>query len=239
MKSLVIGNGQVGQAIYSVIRKHHEAYVRDLEDYAIDNIEVLHICYPEHDDFIETTRKYILQYKAAVVVIHSSIRVGTCNKLSDNIVYSPVRGRHPKLASDLLIYPKFIFSNNEIVRNIAFDYFDKCGFQCYSFENPSAGELLKLLSNIHMGIEIAWRQEVDRILKHYGVNSAIYEEWEESYQIGYTESGDSHIARPLMRPDPIGGHCIIPCTEILAKQFPSKIFDFVLDSNQERLREAK
>lgn len=239
MKSLVIGNGEVGQAVFNTIKGHYDSYVRDLEDIQIDGIKVLHICYPDHDDFINTTINYISQYQPLLTIVHSSIKVGTSNRLSDTIVYSPVRGRHPKLESDLKIYAKFIFSNSEPMRDLAYDYFDQCGIVCYSFKNPAAGELLKLLSNIHMGLEIAWRQEVERVLVHYGVDSTIYEEWEQTYNDGYMKSGDDHLVRPLMRPDPIGGHCIIPCTEILSKQFPSKIFDFILESNQERLREAQ
>lgn len=238
IKTLIIGNGEVGQALREVIAPHHETHVKDIEPLFVPGIEVLQICYPDHADFIKNTKDYIKLYNPKLTIINSSVPVGTCANFDGKVIYSPVRGRHPKLASDLKIYTKFVFGNNSFARGLAMDYFRMCDLKCVEFANPTAGEVLKLLSNIHMGVEIAWRQEVDRILQHYNVPRGTFEEWEKTYQEGYLKSGDNHLVRPKMRPDPIGGHCIIPCTEILAKQFPSKIFDFVLESNEKRLREA-
>lgn len=241
MKTLVIGAGQVGTAIYNVVKGYYEAYIRDIEEIDIDGIDVLQICYPDHKGFIETTYRYINQYKPILTIINSSIEVGTCKKLPDNIVYSPVRGRHPKLEKDLRLYTKFVFSNDNKSLELALRYFKHCGLSLIGYPNPTAGEVIKLLSNIHMGVEIAWRQEVSRILKKFKISEDIYEQWEESYRRGYLASGDNNLVRPSMRPDPIGGHCILPCTEILSRSFPSKVFDFVIESNEkakkEKLRE--
>lgn len=238
MKTLVVGNGEVGQALARVIEGFHETHIKDIEPLYVMGVEVLQICYPEHDNFVQTTQDYIELYNPKVTIINSSVSVGTCDHFGDEVIYSPVRGRHPKLATDLKIYPKFVFGENAFKRGLVVDYFKMCGLECVEFPNRKAGEVLKLLSNIHMGVEIAWRQEVKRILGHYGIAPIIYEQWEETYAVGYLKSGDPHLVRPRMRPDPIGGHCILPCTEILSKQFPSKIFDFVLESNEKRLREA-
>jgi hypothetical protein len=232
MKTLIIGKGQVGSALYEVVRDHHETFIKDVEDLDLEGVQVLHICYPEHEGFIETTSRYIEKYKPRLTIINSSVSVGTCSRMSYSVIYSPVRGRHPKLSSDLKIYTKFVFSKNPGDQELAARYFETCGLSVYTGEDPLAGELIKLLSNIHMGLEIAWRQEVDRILEKFSVDSFVYEEWERTYRNGYKLSGDEHLMRPSMKPDPIGGHCILPCTEILKKDFPSKIFDFILESNE-------
>jgi len=232
MKSLIIGRGQVGSALYEVIKDFHETYIRDIEDLDIEGVEVLHICYPEHDGFIETTLAYVEKYKPQLTIINSSVGVGTTNQIGTDIVYSPVRGRHPKLSEDMKIYTKFVFSHNQENREKASAYFEACNLKVAEHISPMAGELIKLLSNIHMGVEIAWRQEVSRMLKEFGVDSLVYDEWEETYRNGYIESKDHNLIRPSMSPAPIGGHCILPCTEILKKQFPSKILDFVLESNE-------
>ncbi len=237
MKTLVIGAGQVGTAIYNVIKGTHESYIRDVEEIAIDGIDVLQICYPDHKGFVETTYKYINQYKPVLTIINSSVEVGTSNKLPDNIVYSPVRGRHPKLEKDLRIYMKFAFSDDNRSLELALRYFKQCGLNMIGYPNHTAGEVVKLLSNIHMGIEIAWRQEVSRILKKFKVREEVYEQWEESYRKGYLLSGDTNLVRPSMSPDPIGGHCILQCTEILSRSYPSKVFDFVIESNEKAKRE--
>lgn len=237
MKTLIIGKGQVGQALYDVVKDHHETYIKDVEPLELEGVQVLHICYPDHDGFDKTTKSYIRHYKPSLVIINSSISVGTTEKCGSGIVYSPVRGRHPKLASDLKIYEKFVFSDSVEMMTKAYAYFTECGLKVKAHRGNTAGELLKLLSNIHMGVEIAWRQEVQRILESFEVPCYIYEEWEESYRQGYLKSGDDHLVRPSMKPDPIGGHCIIPCTEILSEQFDSDIFQFILESNEEAKEE--
>lgn len=239
MKTLIVGAGEVGKALKEVVSKLHGTLIRDIEpiDIGDNKIEVLHICYPEGPGFVENTNKYIDLYKPSLTIINSSVSIGTCDRLGDKIVYSPIRGRHMRngqfsLAQDIRLFVKFVFCKDAFKRDMACAYFEDCGLTCYSFKYPNAGEALKLLSNIHMGIEIAWRQEVQRILKEFDVQASTYELWEETYAQGYEKTGDSHLIRPRMSPNPIGGHCIIPCTEILAKQFPSKILDFILESNE-------
>ena len=45
--------------------------------------------------------------------------------------------------------------------------------------------------------------------------------------------------RPIMFPDVIGGHCIIPNTELLLKSYDSKFLRLILDSNEKRKEEVK
>jgi hypothetical protein len=232
MKSLVIGAGQVGSGLFEIISKEHESYLRDIEDFPMAGIEVLHICYPEHDGFEETTKKYIEEYKPRLTIINSSITVGTTSKCGENVVYSPVRGRHPNLATEMLVYPKFVSGKNISDVVTATEYFEKCGWTVHASNSPETLELLKLLSNIHMGLEVAWRQEVKRILNHFNVRSEDYTLWEQTYNDGYVELGQEHLVRSMMSPDPIGGHCILECNQILKSQFPSKAFDFIQESNE-------
>lgn len=235
MKSLVVGAGQVGQALFSVIKDTHESYLCDILPFQIKKIEVLHVCYPDSDNFIEITENYINKYRPLLTVIHSSVSVGTTDKIKGHVVYSPIRGRHPKLVKDLFIYTKFIFGETNDLK-VAFKYFSDCGLKVIANNDSSGGELLKLLSNIHMGLEISWRQEVERILEHYDVSPDLYGEWEETYRDGYELSGDKKIMRPMMRPDPIGGHCILTCLEILKKTYDSPLFRFIEESNKKSLK---
>ncbi|OYT44552.1 MAG: GDP-mannose dehydrogenase, partial [Desulfurococcales archaeon ex4484_42] len=45
--------------------------------------------------------------------------------------------------------------------------------------------------------------------------------------------------RPIYYPDYIGGHCLIPNTEILNNVYSSKAWQFILESNKKRLEEIK
>jgi len=234
MKSLIIGRGEVGQALFEVIKPYHATYIRDVGECDLPDIEVMHICFPDSDEFIAEVKRYQKKYKPDLTIIHSSITIGTTEQIGGHIVYSPIRGRHrPKLSVELKFFPKFIASANEKDSDIASKYFKECGWEVFSTKDVEGTELSKMLSNIHMGIEIAWAQEVDRILKHFEANPLTYEKWEESYNAGYFKLLQPHMMRPIMRPDPIGGHCILECVEILRQQFSSPIFEFVRSSNEE------
>ena len=239
MKSLVIGAGQIGTAIYEIIKPFHKSYIRDISDIRESGFEILHICYPEHENFVLNTRAYIDKYSPELTIIHSSVSVGTTDICGEHVVYSPIRGRHPNLVPEIRTYEKFIAGRNEDDVSVAANYFLKCGLNVMVDYNPVNLELMKLLSNIHMGVEIAWRQEVERIIRKYGASSSIYNLWEDSYAQGYKRLGQDHLMRPRMRPDPIGGHCILECTDILSQQYPSKIFEFIQESNDYKKFEVK
>lgn len=237
MRTLIIGKGQVGQALFKVLKNNHEVFIKDVEDLELKNIDVLNICYPDHFDFEKTTKDYIERYDPVLTIINSSVSVGTTDKCGDHVVYSPVRGRHPKLSSDLLRFDKYVFGRDESDVKTAVQFFKLAGMKVVSNDNPAAGEMLKLISNVHMGLEIAWRQEVERMLREFNIDPASYHQWEISYQEGYIKSGDNHLIRPTMRPDQIGGHCILPCTDILQGQFKSALFEFIKESNERAINE--
>lgn len=239
MKSLVIGAGEVGSAIYEVIKDFHKSFIRDIEEIEEKDFEVIHICYPDHDGFVKTTKKYIEKYNPKLTIVHSSIKVGTTDQLGNHVVYSPVRGRHPNLAPEIRVYDKFISGRDTEDIVLASKYFLACKLNVITDDNPVNLEMMKLLSNIHMGVEIAWRQEVARILKQFKCDPYIYNAWELSYANGYKALKQEHLMRPRMRPDPIGGHCILECTEILSDQYPSKIFDFIRQSNEKSKKERE
>lgn len=234
MKTIIIGAGEVGKALYEVLSPHHETLIRDIEPVKAEGIEVLQICYPDSPAFVEITKSYIAEYTPFLTIINSSVAVGTTDKCGDFVIYSPIRGRHPEngLSKELRSFPKFIACKDRLRLDFASNYFKKADWEVRTGDNPSAVEYFKLISNVHMGLEIAWRQEVERMLKKFNINPTHYEIWEETYTRGYESLGQWNLIRPNMNPGPIGGHCILPCTEILKSQFPSRAFDFILESNE-------
>lgn len=240
MKSLIIGNGQIGSALHKIFSLAHESYIRDFEHLECRGVAILHVAYPYSESFVDQTLHYIDQYKPNVTVIHSSVPVGTTDKCGDHVVHSPERGRHPNLANEMLCFPKFIGGRNEDDLLIATAFFAKCSWPCIAMDNPCATELIKLLSNAHLGLEIAWRQEVDRMFSAYGVREKdIYDSWEDSYNVGHTVLGQQQLIRPRMRPDPIGGHCVKECVALLSDQIYSQAFEFIRRSNAKREEEQK
>lgn len=239
MKTLIIGAGQVGTALYENLKGHYEVFIRDIEGVHLEGIEVLHICYPEHPTFVDTTLRYVAQYKPKLTIINSSVSVGTTEKLGSHFVYSPVRGRHPNLAKEMRVFAKIVASKDENMAKLAQRYFAGAGFFALTSDDPTGIELMKLLSNIHMGLEIAWRQEVSRILKRFNAHEEDYEVWEETYRNGLLKIGDYNLIRSQMKPGPIGGHCVRQCTEILNDQIDSPALKFILESDDQVRQETK
>jgi hypothetical protein len=231
MKTLVIGAGQVGGALSDICKGAHETHVRDVAPLELGGVEVLQICFPDSEHFSEYVKSYVRIYKPKLTIINSSVSVGTTDLCGDHVVYSPVRGRHPALSEEMRAFPKFVHGRDFADVQLAIDYFTACGLSVTFDRDPRAGEFIKLISNVHMGLEVAWRQEVGRMLEHFKLDPAIYEAWERSYADGYQKLGQFHLMRPQMSPKPIGGHCIVPCTEILATQFSSEALDFILSSD--------
>lgn len=232
MKSLIIGAGQVGTALRTVLSPFYDVQIRDIEDVDVKDVDVLHICYPDHEGFEVTTKKYIDQYKPNLTIVHSSVRVGITKKCGSDVVYSPTRGRHPKLAEEMPLFTKF-FACEDIHKALqASHVFVKCGFKCLCLNNPDELEFFKTISNVHMGLEVAWRQEVERMMLSLGINTGNYDIWEKSYRDGCLEAKDYNLIRSIMRPDPIGGHCILPCIDLLKESYDSKFLDLIVESNE-------
>lgn len=239
MKSLVIGSGQIGKALQEIFLKAHACLIRDVDDFDACDIEILHIAYPYSNDFVSDTRAYIQTYKPKLTIIHSTVAVGTTEKCGPHVVHSPERGRFPHLAKQMQQFPKFIGGGSLQDRLLAKRFFSMLDWKTILVDDARQTELCKILSNVHLGLEIAWRQEVDRISKELigSVAGDAYREWETSYNKGHMDLGHRQLIRPTVRPTPIGGHCILPCTEILASQFESSLFDFIKESNAKRQTE--
>lgn len=240
MKGLIIGRGEVGSALHRVLSEHYNTEIRDVDHVEPAGFEILHIAYPDGPMFVSTCQAYIDQYKPKLTVIHSSVSVGTTDKLGlINVAHSPVRGRHPNLHREMRTFPKFIGGRDPATVTLAKKYFELAGWPVIVCGDPRATELIKMLSNVYLGLEIAWRQEVERMCKHFSVDSAHYEAFELTYVNGYKKLDQEFFIRPQLSPKPIGGHCILPCTDLLGMQYPSKAFDFIRSSNAQAVSENK
>lgn len=237
MKSLIIGAGQIGQALHEIFREKHESYIRDVEPLPVEGVEILHIAFPYDKWFVPQVLHYIEQYKPRLTMIHSSVAPGTTDQCGPHVVHTPERGRHPNLAFEMKQFPKFIGGRDDEDLLIAASFFRAVNWSVNLVKDPVSTELLKLLSNVHLGVEVAWRQEVEKMLNKFGVESRVYSDWETTYNNGHMAMGQKQLVRPKMRPEPIGGHCILPCTQILSEVYPSFVFDWILETNERTKKE--
>ncbi len=75
-------------------------------------------------------------------------------------------------------------------------------------------------------------QEMHRISRHFGADfDDVVDFIEDTHRV--------RLDRPVMFPSVIGGHCVIPNTELLLKVYDSEFLRLILESNEKRKREVK
>src|SRR5690349_3243017 len=112
---VVAGLGEVGKPLHELISRHHKTVGVDISPPPtnLKNIDVLHICFPfQIKDFVGETARYIELFTPKLVVINSTVAVGTTRAVAARtripVAYSPVRGKHAKMLQDLQRYTKFV-----------------------------------------------------------------------------------------------------------------------------------
>jgi UDP-N-acetyl-D-mannosaminuronate dehydrogenase len=225
--------GEVGRPLFQILSRRFECAAIDIEAVELNGpCSVLHVCYPfQVPDFVGITAGYVEKYRPALTIINSTIAPGTTRKVEQRvregaIAYSPVRGKHAKMESDMLRYKKFVAARHPDALNRAVNHFAEAGFKTATFPSPELAELAKLLETTYLGILIAWAQEVERLAAQYG---------------GSFEDVNAFVEEvdflPQVYPGRIGGHCVMPNIAILRSQLKSKFLDLVVESNQAKEQE--
>lgn len=242
---VIIGLGEVGSAIYHIFKNSMKfsVYGYDIDSSKTFNryeeiphpIDFLHIAFPYSSRFVELVCGYIEHFKPRMVMVHSTVAPGTTRKLFQKtgltIVFSPVRGKHPNLIKHLYFWPKWLTSLPLDGVEEAAHHLTLVGFKVKIYRGPPESiELAKLWETVYRAIMIASWQEIHRIARLYGAEVEAIAEF-----VG--EVHEFLRDRPIYYPDYIGGHCLIPNTKILNKVYSSKLFEFVLESNELRLKE--
>ncbi len=237
-KVMVIGLGEIGKPLLEVISRHHNTVGVDIAPPAesAGDIEVMHVCYPFRiNDFIGETARYIQRFNPRLTVIHSTVAVGTTRAVGERtgatVVNSPVRGKHIRMAADLLHYDKFVGGVDTASGESAARHFESVGMKTRILSSPEATELAKLTETTYFGLIIAWAQEVERYCDQLGLN---YDEIVSIYdEIPF-------FPRVKYFPGVIGGHCVMANIEILSKMVPSDILKAIESSNMQKVdREAR
>lgn len=207
MRHVVIGAGQVGRAVAEVLG---DATLRDIGDPVV-GADVLHICFPYTDEFIPQAWDYIAAYKPGLVIVHSTVAVGTCSRLG--AVHSPVTGKHPHLADSIRAFVK-VFGGPDAERASAI--FSALGVRTECYPDAETTETGKLWATLQYGWMIALEKECRRFAKSHDADpDVVYRRFNEIYNEGYEALGLPYRL-PIIDdvPGPIGGHCVIPNARI-------------------------
>ena len=189
-----------------------------------------------HDKFVQSVIDYSVEYKPNVIIIHSTIPVGTTKKIEAElekcfVVHSPVRGVHPNLTDGLKTFVKYIGYNHKVGLNLAEEHFHKIGIKTKPIENTDSTELAKMLSTSYYGLVIAWHGEMKKMCDKYNVSFLAIKDWTHTYNEGYLNLGMMNVVRPNLVPpgNHIGGHCVIPNARLLKQTEESIALDLILE----------
>lgn len=227
---LVIGMGQIGEAVSEVIGRlyHHECQDKDIKSHADTSINIMHICFGYSDDFIEEVKEYQEFYMPDYTVIWSTVPIGTTKQIQ-GAVHSPVEGRHPDLAESIKRMPRWIGSEDDDTGRFVAYYFRQLGLKTSWVKDSRYTEFLKLRSTSKYGINLVWADYEKQVANELGMNFSLIKQFDRDYNALYQELGMDWAQRYILdAPEgKIGGHCVVPNAELLDKQYPSELLKMV------------
>ncbi len=253
-KVLVVGLGEIGHALFALLKKEDSFTVYGLdsdetkmraigqaESKLPNEVDTMHVCLQckIQETFVDTVAKYAKQFKPKLLIINSTVPPGTTKKIYEQykclIAHSPVRGVHknPKhMEWELKRWTKYVGGVNTKATDAARKHFEKMNLKVKTLKSCAETELAKLFETTYRAWMIACFQEMHRMARHFNCD------FDEA--VDFLE--DTHrlrLDRPVMFPGFIGGHCLIPNTELLLNAYDSEFLRLILTSNKKRKEEIK
>lgn len=233
MKVLLIGNGEVGSALATIIKKHHDLTVYDFEARTVpitEQYDVMHICYPYNENFERNTKFYIEKFMPNLTLIESTVKPKTTQNIWDSlpdtlICHSPVRGCHTSLLWGLQTYTKFIGPTSLKAGLLAERYYQTLRMKTYVAESSTETEVAKLANLSYYANQIAFFQEIERKRDKYNLNYIDVLRFFETT----TEDSKGQVQRPIFKGDHIDGSCVMQGLQKLFNH--SRLWNWIEESN--------
>ncbi|MGB9741533.1 MAG: GDP-mannose dehydrogenase [Candidatus Bathyarchaeia archaeon] len=252
-KVMVVGLGEVGLPLFELLKEsgQFEVYGFDLDKKKMEEIEqaefpesfdVMHVCIPcvDQSKFVGDVVGYLRRFNPKLAIIDSTVPPGTTMKIHAHyrnclLAHSPIRGVHKSLEHmkwELKRWAKYIGGVDEKSAEAAKKHFEKGGLKTKVSKSCLETELAKLFETIYRAWMIVCFQEMHRISRFFGADfDDVVDFIEDTHRV--------RLDRPVMFPGVIGGHCLIPNTELLLKVYDSEFLRLILESNEKRKREVK
>lgn len=209
---IVIGLGEVGTAIRNIL--DCEGFdSKDPVEFAQESYDVMHVCFPFNKDFPSLLQAYEDKLKPDLVIIHSTVPVGTSSMLA--AVHSPVRGVHPELEEGIRTFVKF-FGGERAWE--AAELFKERGIQTFCTRSARDTEAMKLWDTTMYGWNILIQKAVKEYCFKNGLDfEVVYAYANDTYNDGYRKLGRWRFQKYVLEdfPGPIGGHCVKENWELL------------------------
>ncbi len=236
----ILGYGEIGQAICKFYgsASSPQVKIKDLKrDDGLAGVEILHICIPWSDKFVDIVKKEIKEINPKLTIIHSTVAPGTTKKIINDlpqayrgVVHSPVRGVHPNLYEGIKTFVKYIGADNERAGKMAQKHLESLGIKTKIFVPSTTTEIGKILDTTYYGVCIAWHGEMKKICDKLNVDfEKSVTDFNITYNEGYTKLGKKNVVRPVLYPPQNGKpkHCITPNAHILSKYYKGSILDLL------------
>jgi UDP-N-acetyl-D-mannosaminuronate dehydrogenase len=252
---LIVGLGEIGHTLFALfkdVRENFVVYGLDLDQAKMlelgqnqtkipSQIGILHICMPctSSEKFAETIAGYVNKFQPKLTIINSTVPPGTTLKVAEKcsclVAHSPARGVHKSaehMIWEMKRWTKYVGGANKEAGDAAKLHFEKLGLKVKVLKSCRETELAKLFETTYRAWMIACFQEMHRISRAFGADfNETVDFLEDTHRLRFD--------RPVMFPGVIGGHCLIPNTELLLKSYDSEFLRLILDSNEKRKEEIK
>jgi UDP-N-acetyl-D-mannosaminuronate dehydrogenase len=237
MKVGILGMGEVGKSLFSLyIDNGITPLKKDIKNKKeMGSLSILNICIPYNKNFIQNVVNEISKTNPELIIIHSTVPVGTTAKikLSPNqyLVHSPVIGYHPELKKCFKIFVKHIGSPDKKALKITKKHYRKLGIKYQSYDSYESTEIAKLLCTTYYGLCITWHSYMKSVCDHNNIDFSIIKQWNKHYNEGYKKLNLSKFNRPILeapKNKKIGGHCIITNAKMLNMDFPNNLIKEIL-----------
>jgi len=251
-KVLVVGLGDVGHPLFELLHESgkFEVYGFDVDEAKMrevgqgclpSEVDVMHVCIPcgGQNKFVDIAASYVERVKPKLVIINSTVPPGTTRRVFERcgcrVVHSPVRGVHKSLEHmkwELRRWTEYVGGADAEAAEAAREHLEKLGLKTKVLKSSLETELAKLFETTYRAWMIVCFHEMHRISKYFGADfEGVADFLEDTHRV--------RLDRPVMFPDVIGGHCLIPNVELLLKSHDSEFLRLILESNERRREEIK
>lgn len=227
---MIIGMGEIGKAVQAITGDTNTYDSKDGTVLEFDtNPEVLHICFPYTDNFVEQVDWYCKGVKPQHIIIWSTVPVGTTKQFA-HAVHSPVEGVHPQLEDSIRFMERWVGFNGQEDWFFFIKFFQGLGLRTRGVINSDCTEALKLLSTTEYGVNLVFADYKKHVADEIGMDYELTKEWNREYNKLYRSLGMDKRYQKYVLDAPngvLGGHCLKPNAKILHEQFPNTLVGLV------------
>ena len=258
---LVVGLGEIGSTVFTVLKQSQKfrLYGIDFDKKKMQdcktteppndsNIDVLQVCIPAEDKikFVQIAKSYIEKYEPKLTVINSTVPIGTTMQLYKQcgglVAHSPCRGVHKNkeyMVKEFRRWTKYVGGATLEAGKAAEEHFKLVGLKTKQLANCTDTEFAKLFETTYRTWMIVFFQKMQRLAREYNaVNPDLNIDFDETVEFIEDTHRKRHD-RPVMFPNIIGGHCLLPNSKLMLSKFEPEMLKLIIESNDRMSMEIK